>query len=451
MAPPQVDASELTALSVASTDGVADAMGRLRPHLGADRWVGPRNRYVKDTIQQLRADSKATGKLWSRQLGEYVAASAPTHCLDGWTFLGKALHAALTGDPDTARHLGYYAELRAATSLLACGGIGIFSDRHFAVDVAGAVHRIKCQGNRTVGTHLASWLYLEHWAGTADASDLLGQVIKAGGVTAEEWVTSMAPGVSWPPLGGWLLQSFGLDLQHLVEDREARNSASYRPTTLRPHEVLGPVEVTAFTAGLWSLMEPTNFASLDREFVSRILAQVFQSLTGKPPHKDLPAFRTMLEPALVSALAGEPVISAYRDRFASDAASPGSGLLGEALGRRPMSDERHHLGVLSRACCLLRLATGATRVVMGRAGVVLSDADFWWRGVGHRRGLWTEAESSVDLVDQWQDVSDALRDLAEYVSSVDESFTLGELAKEAPRTLLTLGRLEVVPFWDLAS
>jgi len=66
----------------------------------------------------------------------YVAVSAPLHCADGWSFLGRAVAAILLGDATAARHLGYYAELRAAMSLMAAHGVGIFNRTHFVVVTA---------------------------------------------------------------------------------------------------------------------------------------------------------------------------------------------------------------------------------------------------------------------------------------------------------------------------
>ena len=39
----------------------------------------------------------------------------------------------MAGDPDAARHLGYYAELRATMSILAGDGIGVFQNKHIIV------------------------------------------------------------------------------------------------------------------------------------------------------------------------------------------------------------------------------------------------------------------------------------------------------------------------------
>ena len=70
----------------------------------------------------LEDDAKAA-RINEPHFREYVAASAPTHLIDGWSYLARAIDALLRGDAPAAVHLGYYAELRAAMSLLAGGGI----------------------------------------------------------------------------------------------------------------------------------------------------------------------------------------------------------------------------------------------------------------------------------------------------------------------------------------
>ena len=82
-----------------------------------------------------------TGALWPNNVGidgsslaEYIACSIPLHLADGWTFLARGLDAIKAGDSDSAIHMAYYAELRAAMSLLAGDGVGVFRSRHVAIE-----------------------------------------------------------------------------------------------------------------------------------------------------------------------------------------------------------------------------------------------------------------------------------------------------------------------------
>src|SRR5262245_50036590 len=87
------------------------------------RWLQTNNKYRVRCTHRYECDLKASPPTVDHAgLTSYIAASGPCHVVDGWSFLGRAVDAALHGDPYTAIHLGYYAELRAAMSLLACEG-----------------------------------------------------------------------------------------------------------------------------------------------------------------------------------------------------------------------------------------------------------------------------------------------------------------------------------------
>src|SRR6266540_3509352 len=131
-------------------------------------WLVKSNRYLVDCVDRIEVDKRARAVVQS-DLGQYIAASAPLHCADGWTLLGRALGSHLRGDPDTARHLAYYAELRAAVSLLASAGLGIFDRDHFVLDASGSVRQFA----ERLGTHVATWEVLTCWAGLPVAGDLL--------------------------------------------------------------------------------------------------------------------------------------------------------------------------------------------------------------------------------------------------------------------------------------
>src|SRR6476661_7745516 len=110
----------------ASPEAVRTAATRLSTRLADEIWLASNSRYLSETDAKLSQDigrkvsvSHAQGSAKASQLAEYVAASAILHCSDGWGYLGRAMGAQLQGDIGTSRHLAYYAELRAAMSLLA--------------------------------------------------------------------------------------------------------------------------------------------------------------------------------------------------------------------------------------------------------------------------------------------------------------------------------------------
>jgi hypothetical protein len=98
------------------------------------QWLLSSNRYQGDCIKRIKKDVGRNRQITHRHLREYIAASSVAHCADGWGYLGRSIEAHLRGDGNVSRHLGYYAELRAALGLLASEGIGVFDRNHFVVD-----------------------------------------------------------------------------------------------------------------------------------------------------------------------------------------------------------------------------------------------------------------------------------------------------------------------------
>ena len=73
---------------------------------------------------------------------EAIAISAPLHCVDGWSYASRAIASLLAGDGHAARHLAYYAQLRAGLSLLANLGVGIFNRINFVAKADGTTERL---------------------------------------------------------------------------------------------------------------------------------------------------------------------------------------------------------------------------------------------------------------------------------------------------------------------
>src|SRR5262249_49786567 len=145
-------------------------------------------------------------------------------------FLGRAIDASLRGDRDVARHLSYYAELRAAMALLASEGLAIFDKKHFVVDATGSPSQIP----NSVGTHAMVWQLLAAWCQLPKAASLVGQIIVVEGISLATWLGhfGLASNTALQPVAADWLKTWGLDLKQLGQDRAARNESSYRPTAL---------------------------------------------------------------------------------------------------------------------------------------------------------------------------------------------------------------------------
>jgi hypothetical protein len=156
MALAAADGPPIIALSRADIE--ATALG-LKRFLKKSMWIGKTNRHAQDIVGRLKADYPLSAGQ-KRNLAQYIVASAVLHTNDGWGYLGRSIGCLMSGDAHRALHLAYYAELRAAVSLLAGAGIGVFHREHFIVSAANTTTRLQSK----LGTHQIAWDALELWS-----------------------------------------------------------------------------------------------------------------------------------------------------------------------------------------------------------------------------------------------------------------------------------------------
>lgn len=448
MAIKPLSTAEVTRLGAASSAAVERATGRVRRYTDSGRWLPISNRYRRDTTERLDADDTA-GTVRPRQLSDYIAASAPLHCVDGWEYLGRALGAHLAGRPSLARHLAYYAELRASMSLLATDGVGIFNNRHFVVEANGRATRAV----KRRGTHQVAWLALESWSNRPDAPQKLSRIVAPFRVEMAEWIASFPGGGSWKAQGQDWLRTWGLDLRMFEFDQAARNASSYRPTGLEPASALDPDVTARFAEEFWMLLEPQTlspFETLDRYLLRRCIEAAFLSATSLTPRRARRRFRdgvtTMVAAHLApGVLADELVTFICRDTFSVD---PMPLLLAEATDTA--TAPTHHLQVISRALLLLRIASGASQLMLGSSNLDFQNLAFWWGELGIERGLWAAPPAASEIIDSWLDIEAAIDDLRSWRSRPGTK-TLRGLTTTDPIAVRDMCHAEVVPLWTFAA
>ena len=397
-------------MAQASSVRIAAVFSALSANFAAGRWLTPTNVYSADTVNQLKADL-ATASLHHGDLADYIAASAPLHCSDGWTFLARSLNCLVNGSPHQAAHFAYYAELRASMSILASRGIGIFANQHFVVDATGICKKVP----QEFGTHKFAWDALDEWAQSNDSGLDLLSLFNVSGLTFAQWFQS-APGLSVvaSQAATWL-KEWGLDLSVLGKDHEIRNLGSYRPNELSPLST-NARDCSQFLRELWSLFEPSTgrFEFLDRELL-RILVRKTYTNTGYPPSARSKFYRTHLT-ALFSPLGLSPQQQErFRKSFASAAPYPSLLTKAEALG---LPDElTRHERVIARAALLLRVASGFATQLLNMAPLSVSNVAFWTSGIGEKSAFWSPGTPYADFIDLWQDVSDAKSDEEAWMAS----------------------------------
>ncbi len=397
-------------LDRASAAAVVEHLHRIEGHFSDGRWLGRRNVYRKNPVVAIGDRNPGSGRDRPLQLGDYVAASCPLHLWDGWNYLGLAVHSHLCGSVSNAIHLAYYAELRAAMSLLASQGIGIFSRKHCVIDKPGSV--LYLSNHRT---HDAARLYLEYWADKQAAAALLSQVLRMEGRPIDEWVLHLRQAGSWTPVGADLLRQAGLDLARMSDDRDARNEASYRPTGIVPLLPRTPTDDASFLLGMIHILEPGgspgSFETLDRFLSRRIIESAYSAGSGRLVLSGFEPFERAVE-SMVGTFIDHPMRRAVLEQFLTRKADElDPRLIVEANRDGNQLDHDYHVQVLSRATLLLRFATGATREALRSADIDLDSLHFWWNDAGNRQGIWDKYPSSVNASDLWIDIDAGLDDI----------------------------------------
>ena len=407
-----------------SRNAVEDVFPFLTTYFPQKRWLGKENHYLEDCIERIQADisaspaklNQATNTGRNFHIAQYVAASVPLHCLDGWTLLGEALSCNALGDTNGAKHFGYYAELRAVMALLGAEGIGIFGKYHFTLaEVAGRVKPSVSYIDTGVapnrgafGTHKGVRKGLEEWSQSSASGDLLAEIIRPEGLTLKQWFEEFTRSYThpWINIGQQWLNQWGYDFTVLENDKLAREDASYRPffnnKNNRPDLQAG----IRLLEDIWNQSESggsNHSFGVDIYLLRRSLHsyKITAGINSVDFRKNLK--RTITQLGFIGAK--NKALYDFLKKVPSPKNDPM--VLTEADKEEKITNHRYHLQLLSRATLLLRIATGASNRLMQKSGVSKTHIEFWWKTIGESRGLW-DASAADPLVDMWTDVQDAL-------------------------------------------
>ena len=415
-----LESSTKATLDRASAAAVVEHLDRICSHFGDGRWLGVRNVYRTSPVVALSDRKPGTGRDRPLQLGDYVAASCPLHLWDGWNYLGLAIHSHICGAVNNSKHLAYYAELRAAMSLLASQGIGVFRNRHCVVEAPGSVSYVG--GN---GTHAAARLYLENWTESKAATELLQRMLRMERESIDEWIKHLRQAGAWQPLGVDLLKQAGLDLRRMSVDRDARNEATYRPSGIVPLEDRNATVDAEFLVDVVALLEPGGsaeaFETLDRFLCRRLVERAYQTGTGMTVLQHYEPYENAIG-AMVSEFVDQPMHQDKLERFLTRQQQPSDPAVLVAAERDGSQfDPDYHLQIIGRAMLLLRVATGAVRELFYTANLELQSLEFWWQNAGLMQGYWPASPERLDRSEIWADVSAGLDDIDQWCQSGDDS------------------------------
>lgn len=415
---------------------------------GDPNWLAPTHQ-LRNGVRKCHAPGQINPAT-TKEISEYIATCAPTHTLNGWVFLSRALNSFAIGDLHSAWHFAYYAELRAALSILAANGIGVFNEWNAVLNTHGNLQRIDCssRNNKSLGTHSMTWLALECWIKTnPNAFNVLGQSLRFKKLSLSDVLNQLWPSTnigatiySW--LSGW---SFDISLG--TQDRNHRNTASYNPHEIFPMSC-SPEGAHDFFNEFWSLLEPqpsSSFYSLDRHLFRMAIEGVAKqsaAVTGRSPIDEINKSYGRLDVQLQGHLTQEFLlrkeipINPQLFAYAKDKSTP------------PNSP----VTILSRALLLLRLSTGiVTEIIKDAGGTGSNDLKFWIEPFGVQRGLWAPGDSPTSLQDLWADIEIAIENLQAINKTNAGTFSLYQWMSEDMNGLPRIWESERAALWGFAA
>ncbi|HEY2706413.1 MAG TPA: hypothetical protein VGI95_00030 [Caulobacteraceae bacterium] len=446
--PATLEAVDKTRISKVDSEVVGDIALSLRRFVGAGRWVGKGNRYgVRGAAEKIAREVKSGGVKDQRQLGQYIVASCALHCSDGWGYLGRAISATIVGDSRRALHLGYYAELRAALSILASAGIGVFNTKHFVISGPGKVTKLK-YGR---GTHEFVWLALKHWSSLPRSGALFSEIVRPGGIGLDNWLQTIGGSKAVAPqVRRWFLQ-WGMDIFSLTEDRNARNENSYRPDGIPETVAISCADGLNFVRRFWEAFEPASssrFGEIDRSILRVALERAYTGRTGQTPSPTSPAYRRFIARAVdqqgySGQLRSEWIAFLLRQSTSQDVEPI-------RLSSEDADSDMGVLAVISRAALLLRMASGASSSLLRTVEPDWKRYAFWYDLLGEQRGLWIGKWEGGSFTDLWADVSVTLDDLAVYQDAhLPQTQNSIGVSSVVPNLAGVMGTYERVALWSL--
>lgn len=413
-----------------------------------DRWLDAANRY-RETATKTYDDDFNSSSVQHASLIEYISASAPAHLIDGWSYLGRSTDAILRGDLNAAIHFAYYAELRAAMSLLACEGIGVFNGKHPIIDQTGSytspIKHITKSWNKTkkkyesqgASTHKTVWPLLHHWGSLKRASDLIEELVAPDGYSLRQWLDAFRIPTSIRAISKQWLTSWGTDLTRLTDDHDSRNMASYRPSEFRLAPAPDASSAIEFVTDMWKLFEPTvggRFPQLEKELLKRIIRT-----SGRP----------VSAAALEASLGMAPATAANWEHFLTSPAEPRPLELSDKNSDIDKTDCAFQ--VTSRAALLLFLATGSTRKHLSNAGYSPAQLEFFWRRLCEVRFDGPASSLPDDPIDLWGDIEAMISGAETWIGGASPGVSLGEWRKAQPDVMNQIVGFELAVVWGLVS
>jgi len=438
----------IDAVQNSSSDIIHEAASRLRTtgRFPSQRWLSSRNRYAKQTIDQLKKDQSLNLiSRYKNQLAEYIAASTIIHCADGWNFFSCAIDALLNQDTTSAIFMAYYAELRAVMAFFANEGIGIFNDKHYWFNSAGDVDSFSGR------THKVANDLIQSWAIYSPKNTRMLDLMQFDGKSFNDWLSAANLIVGSPAVSGlakdWL-KTWSIDLDIFSKDHNIRNEVSYRPQCINVQsQEENFQQYLHFLIEIWRSSEPSqanSFNLLDQHLLRNTLEGFYQRRTGQKPKGRL--FTAFVTAAAVN-LGISPNSNLVNFLTASDISNyPLVLTVAERKGQLVNGNMRA-LPVISRALLLLRLSSASAQNLIKATGIQKEELKFWWKSNGDLQGLWNPVNYPDRMIDLWADIEEAIDSLETWCEDHKDTCNICNSRIEKPIDFWYLRQFQRVGLW----
>ena len=366
----------------------------------------------------IRKVRSARQHLTDAQMTDLVATCGPNHCLDGWGYLSRSVGALVARDGHSAKHMAYYAQLRAAMSILAISGVGIFNCLNICVDANGRIHKLEDSSENDNGrnTHSIVWPALDAWLRIDTNAARFLSAIKLHGSSFKDALDSIWPNRQPASIVVPLIDAWAFDLNVASEHHDQRNISSYSPHELNELPCSFQDEMD-FLSETWNALEPSmpsGFVHLDNHMLRRMFQMVHQQDNSALD----PADMVLLENSSVATRYGElePTLKqAVPEAFLLDE----SGADEPQIFQLASTDGTTPRAMISRAVLLLRAATAMNVLALSEAGFSQDGTEIrpWLDPLLVHRGIVAPGELPDKMADLWDSTKFAVEDFQESLTA----------------------------------
>jgi hypothetical protein len=482
-------ASLVDAVGRASSEALVAAGARLTKGAAIYPFLAPGSSLIGEDVDSFVDGRLATGPTPHdvEEFAEFLVLATSFHLLEGWRYLSKSAYALLNASRTSALHLAYYAELRAARSILAGAGICIRDTWHFAITSSGTV--VTCGAPRSgptpptrpssraaawasfrtyvrrligfrasestaqpdgpISTHAAASDALKAWSRIEDNGKKVVDASPALAMGGVNWAEACRATASRAQLAANWLTDWSMDLGGLVADSYLRNRASYGVD-------VAETAFDALTRDELDYVVNVNRSSLyegdgSLDGVDLALLHDFCMKSGRLLYdRNQQQIWTKLKQWL-STSGGMGLLPAKAlVKRVQEADRTAGGL----ILKRARRSNRNVDGVFSRAYLLLRLATTMQRSLWNYIRITSPRGEAGWQSTllaqfARYSHLTSLSEVPTSYTDFQEDQQAAIDDTAGWLAA--NPFSSYELWRNLGESLREVARLERIALWSCVT